>query len=735
MAMKALLSPVVFGVGVALAIGVAPPLVFAQLHTRHDHIPDLCASPTVRSVKSGPWSDPSTWSTGRAPASPDRVRIAKGTAVDFDVVMPAAVDCVGVEGRLALATARTTRLWAGNILVYERGELTAGTVAAPIAAEAKAEIVVANRPLDPARDPDQYGTALIVLGTLRMHGATKSPTWTRVAAEPQRGATTLELSQPVDGWLPGDRLVLPDTRHMRSADVRSWAPTEPQWEELTVSAVSPDRRTITVTPALKFDHPGARDGDGRLDFLPHVGNLSRNVVVRSEVAIDTPGATLGHTMLTARADVDVRYVHFKDLGRTTIDKLDNATNHIGRYAVHAHHLMGPTRTPANGHQFTLIGNAIDGSTAEHRLKWGLAIHDSHYGLIQGNVVYNWAGSAVMFEDGSESFNVLDGNFAVRSRGEGDRMAIGTEGGGFWFKGPNNYVRNNVAADLWGNQPEGAYGYKFFFHYLGNIRVPKFKGADTGASGQHVEMDGNKMPILEFTNNETYGAAHGLTYWWVNAFGAPDRDFAATETVFRDTRIWHVFNVAIYHYPSDRITFDGLTIRGGQPPGVTACCSVGHYGGDYGMKDLVIRRADIQGMGRGIDVSMLAVGPMRIEDSVFRNDYDIVTSAMWNVGSGQRVVPRDVTVRNSRFSAMPGRRHQALVRNWDLNARPPMHYNLPVADVFKVYGYQGDPSDNFQVFYGEQATTNVAGGTAPCTTRRAEVEGLVCPIPPGERSQR
>ena len=78
--------------------------------------------------------------------------------------------------------------------------------------------------------------------------------------------------------------------------------------------------------------------------------------------------------------------------------------------------------------------------------------------------------------------MVDGNFAVRSQGEGGRLALGTEGGGFWFKGPNNYVRNNVAADLWGNTTEAAYGFKFFLYYLGNIRVPNFKGADTRRRG-------------------------------------------------------------------------------------------------------------------------------------------------------------------------------------------------------------------------------------------------------------
>jgi len=139
---------------------------------------------------------------------------------------------------------------------------------------------------------------------------------------------------------------------------------------------------LTLTSALQYDHLGARDLDGVLDFLPHVGNLTRNVVIRSESAT----GTRGHVLATHMANVDVRYALFKDLGRTTYQPLNTTTNLIGRYPVHMHHLAGPMTTPANGFQFTLLGNAVDGGSVETKFKWGIAIHDSHYGSIQDNVV-------------------------------------------------------------------------------------------------------------------------------------------------------------------------------------------------------------------------------------------------------------------------------------------------------------------------------------------------------------
>jgi hypothetical protein len=199
--------------------------------------------------------------------------------------------------------------------------------------------------------------------------------------------------------------------------------------------------TVTLNAPLQFDHLGARDLNNVLELLPHVGNLTRNVVVRSENA----NGTRGHFMALQLADVDIRYALFKDLGRTTYVPLDNATNHAGRYPLHIHHLSGPLPTPANGYQFTLIGNAVDGGSVETDWKWGITVHASHYGLIQDNVVYNYNGAAIATEDGSESFNLFDHNFVMRGMGEPDdvlgqaRFALGTEGVGFWFRGPNNFV--------------------------------------------------------------------------------------------------------------------------------------------------------------------------------------------------------------------------------------------------------------------------------------------------------
>ena len=293
----------------------------------------------------------------------------------------------------------------------------------------------------------------------------------RLSQEPLAGSTTLTLEQSVVGWKPGDRLTLPDTRQLKSNE--DGDKYIPQWEELTLASVSSNGKTLTLSSPLQFDHKGARDVAGNLRFLPHVGNLSRNIIIRSE----NPQGTRGHTLSVRRSDVDIRYVLFKDLGRTTIDSLDNTTedgngnithigtNQIARYPLHTHHVIGPSTTPANGYQFTLIGNAIDGGSSDHIGKWGITIHASHYGLIKQHVVYNMGGAGIAVEDGSESYNLFDSNFVVRGSGLGGRAdwnfktKPGSQGSGIWSASVNSSFRNNVVANV--SPVVDTFGYDLF----------------------------------------------------------------------------------------------------------------------------------------------------------------------------------------------------------------------------------------------------------------------------------
>ena len=513
-------------------------------------VPLLCREPTVTSLANGAWSVPGTWSTGAVPGADDRVAIAAGHDVTYDVVSDAALACVEVQGRLAFSSIGNTRLKVGTVMVLEGGRLEIGSPAAPVAAAVTGELIIADRPIDPAVDPDQVGNGLVALGAVAMHGAEKTPTFVRLGREPRAGDTTLELAGPVSGWAAGDHIVIPDTRQLRlgGAGRRGRSQTE------TVEIASVAGAQVTLAAPLRRDHAGARDGGGALGFLPHAANLSRNVIVRSE----NPRGTRGHTMFISRADVDLRYAAFVELGRTRNGAVDSTrldtrgrtrrigTNQLGRYAVHFHHAFGPRTPPANGYQFTLIGNAVDGAP-----KWGITVHRSHYGLVRDNVVYDTRGAGIATEDGSESFNVFDHNFSVRSAGQsasllgagygGSVPGVGVEGAGFWFRGPNNYIRNNVAADA------RTYGFGLPAE-LGSVRVPAFQGADTSRPGEAVLTDMANAAVLEFADNEAYGALE-----------------TGLETIWNGTvsglTVWQPSRQAFAGNPPERLVLDGLTVRG------------------------------------------------------------------------------------------------------------------------------------------------------------------------------
>src|SRR5262249_45842318 len=156
------------------------------------------------------------------------------------------------------------------------------------------------------------------------------------------------------------------------------------------------------------------------------GNLTRNVVVRSESA----SGTRGHALFTYRADVDIRYAQFSGLGRTTNDPTDNTTfdangkvTHVGtneasRDPVDFHHLFGPTTIPSDDYQYTFAGNSVFCPLDPMPFRWGIAIDDSHYGLIKDNVLYNWAGAGVITVEGNETGNVIEHNFVDRVTGTG-----------------------------------------------------------------------------------------------------------------------------------------------------------------------------------------------------------------------------------------------------------------------------------------------------------------------------
>src|SRR5262249_38724626 len=258
-----------------------------------------------------------------------------------------------IDGVLRFATDRNTKIKVANLMVTDDGTLEIGTPDHPVASNVSAEIVIADQAIDRTVDPGQIGTGLEGLGKITMHGAIKSTTFARLTREPAAGDTTLTFDQPLNGWNAGDHIVIPDTRQLRSNE--RGANYEPQDEEVRISRITGNQ--VELTTPLQYAHKGARNAAGTLELLPHAGNVTRNIVIRSE----NPEGTRGHMIFVSRATVDIRYVEVRDMGRTRMGVLDNSdfdasgkltrfgANQIGRYAIHFHHDFGPKVAPANGY--------------------------------------------------------------------------------------------------------------------------------------------------------------------------------------------------------------------------------------------------------------------------------------------------------------------------------------------------------------------------------------------------
>jgi hypothetical protein len=581
-------------------------------HGGLDHLPDFAADTRyehVETIANGLWSNPNIWSSHSVPNG-EIVIINEEHAVTYDVLSDATIPVLEVNGDLTFRPDINTRLKVGTFLVMPQGSLEI----APATAQVQSEIIFADQSIDLQLDPEQFGTGLIGLGRITIHGTARDA-YVELAQEPKAGHSTITLGSKPIGWNIGDRLVFPSSQGIDTA--------RNQWEERFIAAIQ--GAVVTLNTPLQFSHPAGRDLNGAIIFLPHVANLSRNVIIRSE----NPSGTRGHTMFVHRADVDIQYASFRHLGRTTVQPLDNTTfnssgrvthvgeNQIGRYALHMHHVFGP-QVPTGPYQYRLIGNAIDTSP-----RWGIAIHNTHFGLVQSNVVYAAAGAGIVTEDGNETGNVIQNNFVVRSEGSGQDtvsrktrdgrlLDFGHEGAGYWFRGSNNYIRNNIAAST----RTGGFVIYAEPDPLRPNRFPLFAGADTTIPGHYI-VSGQDPVVLDFTGNEVYSSRSGLEFAFVGD-SKEQQVYRINSFSAWNNRLYGVDNL----YSVGRMVVDSLTVLFQFTPLKAEPIVNGRIGfrnaGSTILKRLTLTNANIQGANVG-----LVGNPMLVSDAYLQNQLNML----------------------------------------------------------------------------------------------------------------
>jgi len=435
--------------------------------------------------------------------------------VQYDVARSLDAEChpdarlkyLEVEGKLCFCE-KPLLLIINTIQVLPSGTLQIGTPEAPHISEV--EIVFTDEPYA-AFDTKQTGGGLHVFGKSVIVGRPIVNTFCRLD------------EMAADDWLPDDEVVIPDTRQVSSISNNYWT-YKTQTEVTFLSNIS----------SLQHPHTSPEG------LSPHVGNLARSIILRSE----NPQGIRGHTQWFGDAYCDVRYTHFKDMGRTRSAPL-NAANQVGRYSFHWHHVDGPMggiEYQGASYQGLFIGNSVTGN-----LKWGITIHGSHYMLVQDNVVWNTDGAGIACEDGSEFGNLIDRNFVCgvySTKASSDKPDRGDRGDGIWMAGPMSLASNNVVTDCTAR----AYAIWPDDVVTGLVNVPVSPGSTT------KEQRNVRAETFRMGGNECYGPMlHG--YEFSRRVG--DRLNFPGESIntVTNAKLWNVLNGITLYYV-DSILIDG-----------------------------------------------------------------------------------------------------------------------------------------------------------------------------------
>lgn len=568
-------------------------------------------------VRNGAWTDTSTWALGHIPGDGATAIIPEGIRVTVDAVLSDRVRVVRVDGELAFAPDRSTRLVADTVFSAPHGVIAMGTPAAPIAPQHTAEIVITgDGPIDTAWDPEQLSRGLIPHGPTTIVGAARLP-FAPLAGDAPAGATELVLDLPEGqaeplGWRIGDRLVLAGTRHDPAGSDED--NTRSHDEVLTITAIEGDRvrfvnEGITAgdRARLRFDHTRPAGHDG---LNIYVANLTRNAVVRSEDT-DAPIGQRGHVMFMHHNAVLVENAGFYGLGRSDKNRLADdpgvnvdgspggGTNPRGRYAVHFHRNMPHGGVVPEGCSPAVARNSVVWGSPG----WGLVHHDSHCDFV-GNVVFDVVGSAIVAEAGNE-IGRWTGNLTIKTTGDDDprqtfdlspRVPLFD----FGFNGEGYWVQGGAQVEMVGNAAVSAgAGINIFSGVDGNDQRDKgyIPAEHLREDHRHIVTHGDaidvtNVPLRRFEGFECSNSDLGIVFWnhmrnddGQLGFICPcDFNNHRERSLVEGFRLWNIHGEGVFLQYSTQVDFrDGLVL--GNPA------------------DPVRVRRGINGEGRGHGIGM------------------------------------------------------------------------------------------------------------------------------------
>jgi hypothetical protein len=332
------------------------------------------------------WSNPASWNGGVVPGAGSDVEIPYGVSMLLDA--NATIKSLMVNGSLTADQTKDLTLTTNWIMIH--GALTWGTPSNPYTKKGKIILTGTNT----SESIMGMGTKLIGTmgsGVMNFHGKPKK-SWTMLNASASAGATSIVVQDAVD-WEVGDAFIISSTNTENDLDKKL---TYTESEKRIITSISADRKTITFSESLKYDHYGKlqtfTNGTRSwvLDERAEVGLITRNLVIMGDAASESIQFG-GHMMSMNGSKAYISGVELFRMGQAGV---------LGRYPFHWH-LAG-----------NVSGEYIKNCSVHHSFQRAITVHGAQNATVEDNVCYDIKGHGIFLEDGNESNTLIKNNLVV-----------------------------------------------------------------------------------------------------------------------------------------------------------------------------------------------------------------------------------------------------------------------------------------------------------------------------------
>lgn len=412
-------------------------------------MPATSMADTITLTNSGLWTNNSIWPGENIPTANDDIIVPEG--VILTMVGTCRAKSIMVHGTLNALNTQEADAWIDleteSIMVASGGKLEIGTEAQPYHATERCIITLKGAKTNNA-SPAYKGIMVMDGGAIELHGK-KRKSWTNIASTANVGASQITLREPVE-WEAGDMIALTSTE--LAVDVNN--NQKGAWEnvdESEITAVSEDKKTLTLKSPLQYKHIGGsksyeRDTDGKtwnVDIFGEVGLLSHYIKIQGAMdGTNEQDGYGGHIMVMKGSTAHVEHVELYKMGQKGV---------LARYPFHWH---------LNEDQAQ--DSYLKNSSIHKSFNRAVTIHGTDYVTVDGVFAYDHIGHGIFLEDGGERFNTIKNNvvFVTRRPKLGEELTPSDNfsnnpsdadtpqnrsPASYWITNPNNYFENNVAA--------------------------------------------------------------------------------------------------------------------------------------------------------------------------------------------------------------------------------------------------------------------------------------------------